>query len=97
MERFISDQLKRELLLEGSTRLALSNLCQFQRDHTVAGLKWSGVEATSIAGNLVATGGGKFKEKTKSLVGDDGGVTDVVAVKRLQSLQVMPYPSIEHS
>lgn len=83
----IPDQLKRDVLTESS---ADSNLAQFQRDCLVMGAKIFGVEGFSRACKSLLNDDVRLKEKAKSLAGNDGDVTGVVAVKRLHSWHVTP-------
>lgn len=87
MEESISDQLKRDVLLEG---IAVDGLDMFQHDCLIVEAKRAGVEGMSRAGKILPRDGRKSKEKVKPLAGDDGGAKGVVVVKRLQSLHEMP-------
>lgn len=75
----VSDQLKRDVLVEGSMT---PNLAQFQRDCLVAEVRCAKVEGDLRAGNVALEDDVKSKKKAVSLTADDGGVMDLV-VKRL--------------
>ena len=93
-EKPMSDQLKRDLLIEGS---AASNSNQLRRDCLGAGMEHSFVVGVSRLDNAVAKDSAKSKEKALSPAGDEGGVMGVFVKKQLQFWHVMPYPSMEHS
>lgn len=77
----ISDQLKRDILVEGS---AASMLEQPHCDCSVAVNKFSESERASKAGSVMARGDVKLKVKTLGR-GGDGAVKGAFTVKRLQS------------
>ena len=81
LERFISDQLKRDTLIEGA---AASKSFHVRYDCLVTDLNGSAVKRVSMVGNLVGKGYVKSKEKTLSLTADGGGALGVVAMNRLQ-------------
>lgn len=75
MEESISDQLKRDDLVEGS---AVDGLDKFQHDCLIAKAQWAGLEGILGAEKTFLKGDPKLKEKTKPLAGDDGGATGAV-------------------
>ena len=91
IEEVVSDQSKRDVLVEGSAFAALD---EFQHDCLVAEEKSTGFSA---AGKAFLKDDVKSKEKGNLLAGDCGGAAGVSAVKRRQSWQELPWPSIEHS
>ena len=93
MVESISDQLKRDVLVEGS---AASKLDQPQCDFLTAVKISSDSEGASKSGSVVARGDVNSKRKTLGLAGDDTGVMGAFAVKRLQSRHILPQPSMEH-
>ena len=82
LEKSISDQLKRDVLIEGS---AACNSVHVLHNCLIMGLNESEIKAGSAVGSVVGKGKVKSKEKTLSLVGDGGGTTGVVALNRLHS------------
>ena len=77
----ISDQLKRDILVEGSVA---SKLDQPHCDCLVVVKKIPELERASKAGSVMARGDLKLKVKTLGL-GGDGAVKGPFTVKRLQS------------
>ena len=77
----MSDQLKRDILVEGS---AASKLDLPHCDCLVAVKKSPESERASKAGSVMARGDVKLKVKTLGL-GGDGAVKGAFTVKRLQS------------
>ena len=94
VEKPMSDQLKRDLLIEGS---AASNSNQLRRGCLVAGMEHFFVVGVLRFDNAVAKGSVKVKGKAHSSAGGEGVVMGAFARKRLQFWHVMPYPSMEHS
>ena len=84
-EKPISDQLKRDVFVEGSAASA-SKLVQRGRGWSVMVMEYFGVSSGSVIDNVFVNGAEKSKPKGKVvwLDGDDGVVGGVLGMKGLQ-------------
>ena len=78
LEKPISDQLKRDVFVEGS---AASKAVQRERGCSITVTEYIGANGSSVTDSIFAA---KSKLKVFSLAGDDGAVGGVPAMKGLQ-------------
>ena len=86
LEKPISDQLKRDLFVEGS---AASKLVQRGRLCSVTVMEYFGVKGDSVTGNIFDRGVEKSKLKAVWLAGDGGVVESVPGMNGLQLVHVV--------
>ena len=86
LEKPISDQLKRDVFVEGS---ASSKLVQRGRCCSITVMEYFGVNGGSVSENMFAKGAEKSKLKAFWLAGDDGVFEGVPAMKGLQLVHVV--------
>ena len=86
LDEAISDQLKRDVLVEGS---AASRLVQRGRCCSVTVIEYLGAKAGSMADSVVARGKEKSKVKSLSLEGGEGVLGGVPILNGLQLVHVM--------